>query len=222
MTPVDSPDREYGSIAYASASEGALAKAPNVLIAPRSNGPDPNGFEEPTWVFPGLFFPVYATMLPPPLGRLSPEELRAVRAVAPRALGVGDGAALPAHRPGRERGMRGVVTRLSLAIREQRPPLNHVVVVTPYPFSVQRTEFQAIVPIYPGAKNVRSPDFVLPACGWGDALGGEVCVAVSDVMMTKRDNLEAGPPNAYCDADDMALIDDALMAWLGLTLSAVA
>ena len=214
MTPVAAPHQRYGSVAYASGSEDAAAKSPCVAIDPRPAGADSNGFDEATLIFPGLLFPVSAPLLSNRAGRLNADEWAAVGAAVPTALGCGTGSCRPGASGAAEPGLRGLVVAFAPLIASRWSLLRYAVVLTPYPFSIQALEFQVVVPIYPRVTRVSAPDFVMPPTAWSEALGGDVCIAVTDTLLTKRTNHVPGPPNAACDTALMEHIDAALLTWL--------
>ena len=207
--------RPVASIAYATRSENAIGRGSCVPVPPRPDGTDCNGLDELAHVFPGLLFPVTEHHLRRPLGCLNEEEWKKVRACAPAALGCGKGSSLSKS----DRGLRGVVARFHQRITDTAPLLTLNVIVTPYPFSVHRDAYLAVIPLYIGARKAHAPGFLVEDTPWTRSLGDDVnrvAVAVADITMVKSANLCAGPPNAICDDSFMTRIDEALKVWLGL------
>lgn len=220
MTPDHGPDQPYVSISYASGSLDASEKAASVLVEPRPFGPDANGFDEDTLVFPGLLFPFQRGRLGVSLGRLSASERAAVRAAAPGALGCSSGSCRPgAGKPNRP-GLRGVIIRFADWVQEKWPTLRYAVVLTPLPYAVRESAFHAVVPIDLDASRVDAPDFFLPTPDWAAQLGSpsanRVAAAVTDTMMAKLENFRPAPGGVACSDSEMALIDSALLSWLGI------
>lgn len=214
MTACGELGYDVGSIAYATTSVSAGARGPNVLVSPRPDGADANGFDEPSLVFPGLLFPVTPRHVARSRGLLNDEEWRDLQSTVPMGLGCGRGTS----RDGTETGIRGRIVQFGPLITARAGYLRYALILTPTPYSVHTDAFFGVVPLYPDVKRCPMGNLLVEEEAWRQALGvgvENVMIGIKDVLMVRRVNLVAGPPNTGCNDEQMRVVDDALLQWLG-------
>ena len=219
MTACGEQGYDVGSIAYATTSVSAGARGPNVLVSPRPRGADANGFDEASLVFPGLLFPVTPRHVTQSRGILNEEEWRDVQSTVPLGLGCGRGTCTD----GTESGIRGRIVQFGPVITARAGYLRYALVLTPTPYSFHTDAYFGVVPLYPDVKRCPTANLLVEDEVWRRALGvGEenVMIGIRDVLMVRRVNLVAGPANTGCNDEQMRVVDDALLQWLGCAAAA--
>ena len=103
-----------------------------------------NGLRDPTHFYPVVLRPTKESDLEPRRGNLTPQQLKALRALVPPALGLGTGNCYAPGAPSRSK--RGLIVRVNGKI-EKLTGTPYGVVMTAHSYSARPKGFLAILPL---------------------------------------------------------------------------